>query len=70
MMDSGAVEFAEPDYSVAPVKIANDTLYTEQWHHEIINSPQAWDDSTDPPGLSCSNSYSCLGFSISVLPVT
>ncbi len=43
LIATGAVEFAEPDYLVAPAYIPDDPWITEQWHHEKINSYQAWD---------------------------
>lgn len=47
LMESGAVKFAEPDYMVLPtLDEPNDEFYSVQWHHETINSPQAWDHTT------------------------
>lgn len=43
---SGYVQFAEPDYLVAPSIEPNDSGYSSQWHHQTINSPQAWDVTT------------------------
>lgn len=43
---SGYVEFAEPDYAVQPTVQPNDVYYGSQWHHQTINSPQAWDVTT------------------------
>ncbi|MCK5069270.1 MAG: S8 family serine peptidase, partial [Desulfocapsa sp.] len=45
MMDTGAVKFAEPDVLVPHDEIIpNDFFYGEQWHHETINSPVAWEE--------------------------
>jgi subtilisin family serine protease len=44
---TGAVDFAEPDYLVAPVgTVPNDPGYGQQWHHVKINSPVAWDSTS------------------------
>ncbi|MFW6119022.1 MAG: PKD domain-containing protein [Planctomycetota bacterium] len=40
---TGAVEFAEPDYLIAPVALPDDPSYDSQWHHETIESARAWD---------------------------
>lgn len=46
LMRSGLVEFAEPDYIVEPAVQPNDPSYSSQWHHNNINSPQAWNVTT------------------------
>ncbi|WP_088329104.1 S8 family serine peptidase [Lacimicrobium sp. SS2-24] len=43
---SGYVTFAEPDYSLPPILQPNDPAYSNQWHHNTINSQQAWDMTT------------------------
>ncbi|BBP46965.1 hypothetical protein THMIRHAS_23380 [Thiosulfatimonas sediminis] len=43
---SGYVEFAEPDYAIAPTLQPNDSNYANQWHHQTVNSPQAWETTT------------------------
>ncbi len=43
---SGYVEFAEPDYVVEPTLQPNDTFFANQWHHNNVNSQQAWDITT------------------------
>lgn len=40
---SGYVEFAEPDYVVAPTKTPSDSFFNDQWHHDNVNSELAWD---------------------------
>ncbi len=45
MTESGKVEYAEPDlYSIAVDDQIHpgDFLYPEQWHHDLINTPEAW----------------------------
>ncbi len=46
LVASGAVEFAEPDYLVAPELIPTDEKFASQWHHAKMNSPAAWDITT------------------------
>lgn len=43
---SGLVEFAEADMAVAPAAQPNDPSFSGQWHHNNINSQQAWDITT------------------------
>lgn len=37
------IDFAEVDAIVTPSFIPNDPNYPDEWHHEKINSPLAWD---------------------------
>jgi len=46
LKNSSLVEFAEPDYAVTPTQVPNDPGYGDQWHHQTVNSPQAWDVTT------------------------
>jgi len=46
IMNTGAVEFAEPDYLVEPGLTPNDPYYKSQWQHKNINSPSAWNITT------------------------
>lgn len=48
---TGAVEFAEPDYRVAPTLMPNDPSFGSQWHHAKIGSAQAWDRVTGSAGV-------------------
>ncbi len=43
---SGAVDFAEPDYAIAPDATPDDPNFGNQWQHSKINSPGAWDINT------------------------
>ncbi len=43
---SGYVEFAEPDYAVPPTLQPSDPNFGNQWHHNNVNSQQAWDITT------------------------
>lgn len=44
---TGAVEFAEPDYLLAPVDtVPDDPGFAQQWHHTNIRTPAAWDTTT------------------------
>ncbi len=44
--NSSLVEFAEPDYAVSPSAEPNDPNFSNQWHHNNVNSRQAWDITT------------------------
>lgn len=51
LAETGAVKFAEPDAEISHALEPNDgSWYTQQWHHQTINSPSAWDKitSVDP----------------------
>lgn len=43
---SGYVAFAEADYAVEPTLQPNDPSFGNQWHHNNVNSQQAWDITT------------------------
>lgn len=49
--DTGAVEFAEPDYLNEPHLVTNDPSYSSQWHHAKIGSPAAWDTNAGNPAV-------------------
>ena len=40
------VEYAQPNYLRQPMLTPSDSHYGEQWHHEKINLPDAWDTTT------------------------
>ena len=46
LQKSGYVEFAQPDFIVEPSLQPNDPSFSNQWHHNNINSQQAWDITT------------------------
>jgi len=46
LKQSGFVEFAEPDYAMPPTLQPNDPMFVNQWHHNNVNSRQAWDITT------------------------
>ncbi len=46
LLQSGAVDWAEPDYEVQPVGIPNDPLFAQQWWHWAVHTPAAWDLTT------------------------
>lgn len=56
---SGLVEFAEADQAMAPSAQPNDPSFGAQWHHNNINSQQAWDITsvTDNAGALASGNY-------------
>ena len=43
LMETGAVNFAEPDYEIPPSFIPSDSYFAQQWHHPKIGSESAWD---------------------------
>ena len=46
LMASGAVEYAEPDYVQEPAFDPNDSKFPQQWMHQKMDTPAAWDYST------------------------
>ncbi len=46
LLATGAFAFVEPDYLVAPTAVPNDPSYGSQWHHAVMNCPDAWDITT------------------------
>ena len=46
IMETGLVEFAEPDYIIYPDHVANDPKIMSQWYLEKIQAPLAWDITT------------------------
>lgn len=51
LLQSGAVEWAEPDYMVEALGTPNDPLFLQQWWHATVRSPAAWDISTGNTGV-------------------
>jgi subtilisin family serine protease len=43
LMGTGAFEYAQPNWIVAPIGCPNDTLFSSQWHHNTLGSCTAWD---------------------------
>ncbi|MDQ6969385.1 MAG: hypothetical protein Q9M16_02615, partial [Mariprofundus sp.] len=48
LANNPAVEYAEPDRWVHPMRVPNDPLYIQQWHYDVsanhgMNLPGAWD---------------------------
>lgn len=46
LMATGLYQYAEPNWICYPQVIPNDPRYNLQWHHPIVQSPQAWDIET------------------------
>lgn len=46
LMSTGLYQYAEPNWICYPNAIPNDPRYNLQWHHPIVQSPQAWDIET------------------------
>lgn len=53
LLATGDYEYVEPDWICYPLFIPNDTFYGNQWHHPVIQSPQAWDLLTGSPAVIC-----------------
>ena len=43
LLASGRFHYAHPDWLCFPLDTPNDPFYGNQWHHPVIQSPQAWD---------------------------
>ncbi len=43
LMASGDWQYVHPDWICYPLEIPNDSLFANQWHHEMIQSSEAWD---------------------------
>ncbi|MBX7133029.1 MAG: S8 family serine peptidase [Fimbriimonadaceae bacterium] len=43
LMRTGDYQYAEPNWICYPLRIPNDAMYGQQWHHPVIKAPQAWD---------------------------
>ncbi|MCD8215832.1 MAG: S8 family serine peptidase [Clostridiales bacterium] len=41
-IELGIAEYAEPNYEVSLLSIPDDELFSDQWHHEMISSEDAW----------------------------
>ena len=48
---TGEYRFAHPNWIVYPTIEPNDPRFGEQWHHPVIQSPQAWDILTGSPSI-------------------
>ena len=45
------VAWAEPNYRVRALAVANDEALPFQWHYPLIDLPTAWDSTTGAPGV-------------------
>lgn len=43
LMATGDYQYAEPNWFCYPLRTPNDPRYSQQWHHPVVKSPQAWD---------------------------
>lgn len=46
LMNSGLFEYVEPNWLCYPSRTPNDPKYNQQWHHNKMNSADAWDYTT------------------------
>lgn len=51
LMATGEYEYAEPDWIVYPVLTPNDPLFSQQWHHPVIQSARAWNITIGSPSV-------------------
>lgn len=52
LVESGKVKWAQPVWLEKAEPLAttpNDTYFSEEWHHGMIHSPEAWDTATGDP---------------------
>ncbi len=54
LMDSGAFQYVEPDWTVFPLSCPNDSNFSRQWHHKStrMQSCDAWDIEVGDPSVS------------------
>ena len=43
LLNTGEFQYATPNWKLFPLNTPNDPLFSQQWHHVTIQSPQAWD---------------------------
>jgi len=56
LMETGDYAYAEPDWICHPIRtVPNDSGYSQQWHHQKIQSAEAWDLTTGSPSLIIAN---------------
>lgn len=46
LQNQSSVTLVEPNFRAYPQRVPDDEYFTEQWHHEQINLPAAWDITT------------------------
>lgn len=51
LVNTGAVEFAEPDSLILPSLTSNDPYLSQQWHHGVIGTQTAWDTTMGARGI-------------------
>lgn len=42
LLNTGDFQYATPNWRCYPINTPNDPLFSQQWHHQTIQSPQAW----------------------------
>lgn len=53
LMKTGDYQYAEPNWWLYPVRVPNDPLYGQQWHHPVIKADKAWDILIGSPTIIC-----------------
>jgi|GEM_PF-639429 len=51
LMQSGEFEYVLPDWRVFVIGTPNDPRFSEQWHHQMMQSPAAWDMHVGNPSV-------------------
>lgn len=51
LMATGEIEFAEPDYLFKEASLPDDPRYGEQWMHQVMKTPEAWDQTIGDEGI-------------------
>ncbi|MEI8283219.1 MAG: S8 family serine peptidase, partial [Armatimonadota bacterium] len=46
LLNTGDFQYVTPNWRLFPINTPNDPLYSQQWHHAVIKSPQAWNSWT------------------------
>ncbi|MCG3126640.1 MAG: hypothetical protein CHACPFDD_01491 [Phycisphaerae bacterium] len=53
LLATGDYQYVHPDWICYPTATPNDPDYPSQWHHPVIQSPQAWDLETGSNAVIC-----------------
>lgn len=53
LQSTGTYKYAVPNYIVYPTLNPNDPMFNQQWHHQMIKTPQAWDIHTGSNTIIC-----------------
>lgn len=51
LMETGDYQYVHPDWMCYPIATPNDPNFNQQWHHQNMESEDAWDTITDAPTI-------------------